>query len=301
MLRLGLAFIIAARRAHDDHAQHRADNKHDGGHRARTAVVLRRADEVVQIHDDGHGGANRVALAVGQNLRNVEHLQAADEGRDERVDEDGANQRQGNLPERLIRGRAVNLRRLEHGGADAHHRRHQDDGGVAEPHQEVHQTDERPVAPDRVQETDGLRDGAHAHQHRVDRAVVREQREEQHGECRSHDQVGHVDDRLEERLAFQLEAQVGKPGCQQQRDGDLRDKADDPQDQRVAKILGQIGREQGDVVFQTHKVGSDDLQAAAVILKKAVIDGGCQRDQLEYREDDKERCNEDIALSLIHI
>ena len=67
------------------------------------------------------------------------------------------------------------------------------------------------------------------------------------------------------------------------------------EDQRVAEILGQIGREQGDVVFQTHKAGSDDLQTAAVILKKAVIDGGCQRDQLEYREDDKERCNEDIA------
>ena len=83
--------------------------------------------------------------------------------------------------------------------------------------------------------------------------------------------------------------------CQQQRDDDLRDKTDDPQDQRVAEILGQIGREQGDVVFQTHKVGSDDLQTAAVILKKAVIDGGCQRDQLEYREDDKERRNEDVA------
>ena len=72
-------------------------------------------------------------------------------------------------------------------------------------------------------------------------------------------------------------------------------KADDPQDQRVAEILGQVGGEQGDVVFQAHKAGADDLQAAAVIFKKAVVDGGCQRDQLEYREDDKERRNEDVA------
>ena len=51
----------------------------------------------------------------------------------------------------------------------------------------------------------------------------------------------------------------------------------------------------GDVVLQAHKAGADDLQAAAVIFKKAVVDGGCQRDQLEYREDDKERRNEDVA------
>ena len=72
-------------------------------------------------------------------------------------------------------------------------------------------------------------------------------------------------------------------------------KADDPQDQRVAEILGQVGGEQGDVVFQAHKAGADDLQAAAVIFKKAVVDGGCQGDQLEYCEDDKERRNEDVA------
>ena len=146
-----------------------------------------------------------------------------------------------------------------------------------------------------IQKADGCLDPAHAQQHRVHRAVIREQGEEQHCEGRGHDQVGHVDDRLEEGLSLQLQSQVGEPCRQQQRDDDLRDETDDPEDQRVAEILGQIGREQGDVVFQTHKVGSDDLQTAAVILKKAVIDGGCQRDQLEYREDDKERCNEDIA------
>ncbi len=80
-----------------------------------------------------------------------------------------------------------------------------------------------------------------------------------------------------------------------QQHGDLRDKADDPQDQRVAKVLGQIGCEQGNVVFQAHKVRANDLQAAAVIFKKAVVNGGCQRDQLEYREDDEERRNEDVA------
>ena len=117
----------------------------------------------------------------------------------------------------------------------------------------------------------------------------------QHGEGRSHDQVGHIDDRLEEGLPLQLQPQVGEPCCQQQGDGDLRDEADDPQDQGVTEILGQIGGKQGDVVFQARKIGADDFQAAAVILKKAVINGGDQRDQLKYRKDDEERRNEDIA------
>ena len=151
--------------------------------------------------------------------------------------------------------------------------RYQHDGGVAEPHQEVHQAHKATVAPHGIQKADGGLDPAHAQQHCVHRAVIREQGEEQHCEGRGHDQVGHIDDRLEEGLSLQLQPQVGEPCRQQQRDDDLRDKTDDPQDQRVAEILGQIGREQGDVVFQAHKVGSDDLQAAAVILKKAVIDG----------------------------
>ncbi len=154
----------------------------------------------------------------------------------------------------------------------------------------------RPRLPQTLfRKAEGLLEDAHAQQHGVHRAVIREQGKEQHGKCRSHDEVGHVDDCLEEGLALQLQAQVGEPCCQQQRNGDLRDKADDPQDQRVAKVFGQVGCKQGDVVLQAHKVRADDLQAAAVIFKKAVINGGCQWDELEYRKDDEERCNEDIA------
>ena len=36
---------------------------------------------------------------------------------------------------------------------------------------------------------------------------------------------------FEEGLALQLQAQVGEPGRQQQRDGDLRDEANDPEQQ----------------------------------------------------------------------
>ena len=106
---------------------------------------------------------------------------------------------------------------------------------------------------------------------------------------------GQVDDCLEEGLALQLQAQVGEPGRQQQRDGDLRDEADDPEQQRVAKVFGQVGCKQGDVVLQAHKGRADDLQAAAVIFKKAVIDRRPQWDELEHRKDEEERCNEDIA------
>ena len=143
--------------------------------------------------------------------------------------------------------------------------------------------------------TDGLRCPAHAHEHGVHRAIVGEQGKEEHGESRGHDEVWHIDNGLEKGLALQLQPQVGEPCCQQQGDGDLRDEADDPQDQGVAEILGQIGGKQGDVVFQARKIGADDFQAAAVILKKAVINGGDQRDQLKYRKDDEERRNEDIA------
>ena len=250
---------------------------------------------VVQVHDHGGGGTVRAALAVGQDLRHIEHLQAADHRGDHDIDEDGADEGDGDLPEHLVRGAAVQLGGLIQGGIHAHDGGHQHDGGVAEPHQEVHQADQPAVAPDGVQEAERLLQDAHADQHRIDGAVVREEGKKQHGEGRGHDQVRHVDDCLEEGLALQLQAKVGEPRRQQQGDCDLRDEPDDPEQQGVAEILRQVCCKEGHVILQAHETGSDDLQAAAVIFKEAVINGGCQRDQLKYREDDEERRNEDVA------
>lgn len=49
---------------------------------------------------------------------------------------------------------------------------------------------------------------AHGHQRCVHRAVVGKQGEEQHGKGGRHDEIGHVNDGLEERLAPQLQAHV---------------------------------------------------------------------------------------------
>ena len=78
----------------------------------------------------------------------------------------------------------------------------------------------RPISPrlppDGVQEAERLLQDAHADQHRIDGAVVREEGKKQHGEGRGHDQVRHIDDRLEEGLALQLQAKIGEPRRQQQ-------------------------------------------------------------------------------------
>src|SRR5699024_3001218 len=122
-----------------------------------------------------------------------------------------------------------------------------------------------------------------------DGTVGGEQREEQHGESRGHDQVRQVDDDFEELLAANLQAHIGEPVGQQQSDDDLGHKADDPQDQGVARIADHVGFQQFDIVFQADKVGADLLDTGAVVLKKAVPHGIHQRDQGKDEEGHKER------------
>ena len=60
-------------------------------------------------------------------------------------------------------------------------------------------------------------------------------------------------------------------------------------------IFRQVQAEQFDIVAKARKVGADNLQAAAIILKEAVIDGRSERNQLENRKGDEERRDENIA------
>ena len=201
--------VLAVGHPVDEEAQDAANNEQEHRQRAGHAVVAA-LEVVVQEHDEGHRGAVGAALAVGQDLRHVEHLQAADDRGDEGVGQDGPDQGQGDAEEPLDAAAAVQLGRLEDLGADAHDGGHEHDGGVAEPHQEVHQADQGPGAEGGAHEVDGLAGDAQRHQNRVDGAAVGEEGEEQHGESRRHDQIGQVDDHLEELLAAQPEPHIGE-------------------------------------------------------------------------------------------
>ena len=250
---------------------------------------------VVQEHNQGHGGAVGSALAVGEDLGHVEHLEAADDGSDQGVGQDGADQGQGDGEKPLDAATAVQLGGLENFGADAHDGGHQHDGGVAEPHQEVHQPDQGAGAEGCPHEVNGRIGDPQAHQDGVDGAAVGEQGEEQHGKGRSHNQVGQIDDHLEELFAPDFQPHIGEPVGQQQGDDDLGHKADQPEDQGISCIFEQIRLQQTPVVFQAHKVGADLFDAGAVVLIEAVADGIHQRDQGKDEKAQEERDDKDIS------
>ena len=258
-------------------------------------AVVAALQVAVQEHDQRHGGTVGVALAVGEDLGYIEHLQTADDGGDEGVSQNGADQRQGDGEEPPEAAAAVQFGGLEDVGADAHDGGHQHDGGVAEPHQEVHQPDKGPGAEGGAHKVDGGIGQPDGHEDGVDGAVGGEQREEEHGEGRSHDQVGQVDDDLEELLAADLQPHIGEPVGQQQSDDDLGHKADEPEDQGVAGVADHVGFEELGIVFQADEGGADLLDAGAVVFIEAVPHGVHQRDQREDEEGHKERKNEDVA------
>ena len=286
--------ILAVGHPVDDEAQDAADHEQEHRERAGHAVVAA-LEVIVQEHDQGHRGAVRAALAVGQDLGHVEHLQAADDRGDQGIGQDRPDQRQGDAEKAVDTGAAVQLGGLEDLRADAHDRRHQHDGGVAEPHQEVHQAHQAAGAEGRAHKVDGLLGDPHGHQDRVDGAAVGEQGEKQHGERRRHDQVGQVDDHLEKLLAPDLQAYIGEPVGQQQGNDDLRDEADQPQQQGVARILEQVRLKKALVVFQPDEVGPDLLDARAVVLIKAVTDGVHQRDHGKDEKAQKEREDKNVS------
>ena len=237
----------------------------------------------VQEHDEGHGGTVGGALAVGQNLRHVVHLQAADDSRNHGVGQNGADQRQGDVPELLKAHAAVHFGGLEGVGADAHNGCHQHDGGIAEPHQEVHEADDGSGAEGGAQEVHRFLQNAKIHQNGVHGAVGGEDGEKQHGKGRGHDQVGQIDDNLKKLLALELHAGIGEPHCQQQRHTDLGNEADHPQNQGVFRVFQHIRLEQRGVILESNEIGADFLDAGAVVLVEAVANGVRQRDQREHQ------------------
>ena len=161
-------FLIQVK-VHEE-TQDRADDEQDDGDRTGHTVVLA-VQVVVQIHDDRRDCSVRSALAVCQDLRHIEHLETADHGSDQNVDQDRTNHRKRDLKECLCRRTSVKLCRLEEGRVNAHDGRHQQDRGVTEPHQEVHQRDQSACTCHGGQETERLFQDAHIDQCMVDWAV----------------------------------------------------------------------------------------------------------------------------------
>ena len=168
----GQAVILLREGKVDDDAKHRAEQEHQHRNSTGCAVVFA-VQMLVQVHDNGVGRAVRVALAVGQNLRHIKHLQAADEAGDQRVDEQRADQRDRDAPEHCGRGCTVQLGGLIQAGVHTHDGSHQNDGRIAEPHQEVHQPNQTARCPDIGKPAHRLGHDAELEQDRVDRPCLR--------------------------------------------------------------------------------------------------------------------------------
>src|SRR5699024_5137667 len=186
-------FVAAVGHAVDKEVQEATDDE-EADRQGTGHAVVDALHVAVQVHAHSHGGAVQVALAVVEDLGDIEDLQAADDGGDGGVGQNGEDQRQSDGEEPPEAAAAVQFGSLKDVGADAHDGGHQHDGGIAEPHQEVHQADEGPSAEGGAHEVDGRIGQADGHEDGVDGAVGGEQREEEHGEGRGHDQVGQVDD-----------------------------------------------------------------------------------------------------------
>ena len=293
-------FLLRQRLEHHKAQKARDDEDHDGncaGH----AVVLARLEVIVEVHDERRRGAVRRSKRVGQHLRHIEHLQTADERRDDRIDKDRRQQWQRHLEKDLQRARAVNIRRLKQALVNAHDACHEQNCRVAEPHEEVHQADEPAHGKADVEKVDRRVDPAELRQDLVDRPDVGEQHIKQHRERRCHDEVRHINDGLKELLALDLQAVARKEAREHQRDHDLRDRTADPEHDRISGIFQDIaravfiGRKERDVVFQADEIRPDLRQTLPVVFKKAVVDRQQLRRKVKQRIGQKERRDKNIA------
>ena len=132
---------------------------------------------------------------------------------------------------------AVHFCRFVQALVDSEYSCQQQDRCVPEPHQEIHVGNHCPRAEGTGQKFVGCPEKTDLHQHRIDRTGFGKQGEEQHCKGGSHDQVGHVDDRLEKLFAPEPQGRVRKPRGKNQRHNDLGNKSHDPHDHGIFKIL----------------------------------------------------------------
>ena len=184
---------------------------------------------------------------------------------------------------------------------DAHYARHEHDGGVAKPHEEVHKSDHAADADTDREEIEGVIDHAPAFQKGLDRADAGEKRVEQHRKRRRHDEVRHVDDRLEEALALDVEAIAGEEHRQQHGDHKLRQRACDPEDHRVQRVLQdqdrsiRVRRKQRFIIVEPDKVRAYLREADPIRLEKAVVDRQKLRNQGKNEVRKEERRYENVS------
>jgi hypothetical protein len=135
---------------------------------------------------------------------------------------------------------------------------------------------------------------------RVDGACIRKQCEEEHRESRCHDEVGQVDNGLEEPLPLKSERRIREPRSEKKGYNDLGDETHDPHDHRILKVLPDVSvGEKLLVVSESYEVRAYLCEAGTVIFKKAVVDGAAQRNQLEDDIDSNEGNQENVSPSIV--
>ena len=141
-----MRFLRLSSRSEDNQAQYARDNQKDHGERACQTEILT-VQMLVQMHDKCGSRIVRRTGTIGQYLRNIEHLETADHGSQQRVDHNGLQKREGNLPESLGRVRTVDLSRLKEGLVNALNTGHQHNHGVAKPHPNLDKHDNKARGP----------------------------------------------------------------------------------------------------------------------------------------------------------
>lgn len=120
-------------------------------------------------------------LSVCQNLRNIEHLQPADDGSNQRIGENRAYHRESDIKESLYAAAAVQFRCLEDIRADSHNCCHKHNGRIAKPHQEIHEADQEPRSENGTEKINRRFHPSQGKQNRIDRPSGRKHSEKQHG------------------------------------------------------------------------------------------------------------------------
>ena len=91
-----------------------------------------------------------------------------------------------------------------------------------------------------------------------------------------HNQVRQIDDGFEKPKAVKMQAGIREPCRQQQRKEYLRNKAEDPDQNGVAEVIGQICLKQLRIIVKARKNRSNNIQPGGEIFKEAVINRGNQ-------------------------
>ena len=234
------------------------DHEHNHAGRGGTGIHVGAGEGLLE---DKHAGGHRgvVGHTVVEQLGNVEHIQAADYAGNQRKQQDCFQIGKGDVEEGLPGVGAVQIRGLKNVGADAQNAGDQNQHGIAIPLPELNKGHNQLGGQLVLGKGKGSVYDSQRHQNIVHRPLgVAEHGVEQHGDGSRGNDVGHIQDDLEEALALELVVGGCKPGGEKQRQKNLGNEVDDPDFEGVLQGCAE------------HIVGQDHLKVLENVLFQEV-------------------------------